>query len=324
MSERQWYFGENDQQCGPITEDSLRQMLSTGRLRPETLIWTDGLPNWTAASQVSTFAQVVGSVVNQGSPQGGYQQQGGQAGMQGGYQQQGGQVGMQGGYQQQGGQVGMQGGYQQGGQVGMQGGYQQQGGQVGMPAPGVYGGNALQRQGYDMAPVDGRVINAWRQGYLMVMDKRNSALPDRCIKCNCPATKPLKKTFYWYPQILWLTIFLGLLVFAIVVTVVRKSITIQFGLCDMHFAKRRKALMVGWGLFGASVLLFIAACCMGGGWLSGWTFIGAIALMIAAPIYGTLASQIVAVTKIDDNFARFGGVNPDYLASLPEFPGFAS
>jgi GYF domain 2/RDD family len=55
MSGVTWYFALNNQQQGPISEDELRNLFTTGRLPPETLVWADGLSNWTAANQLPNF-----------------------------------------------------------------------------------------------------------------------------------------------------------------------------------------------------------------------------------------------------------------------------
>lgn len=48
----QWYYAQNGQQFGPLPGEQLRNMLSSGALRPTDLVWSDGLPAWMPASQV--------------------------------------------------------------------------------------------------------------------------------------------------------------------------------------------------------------------------------------------------------------------------------
>ncbi|MBL0313337.1 MAG: DUF4339 domain-containing protein [Holophagaceae bacterium] len=51
----QWYYAQNNQQFGPIPAEQLRSMLSTGALRPSDLVWSESLPAWTPAGQVSAL-----------------------------------------------------------------------------------------------------------------------------------------------------------------------------------------------------------------------------------------------------------------------------
>ena len=56
MHERPWYFLVNNAQQGPVAESELRQLLVSGQLSGETLIWSNMLTGWTAARQVEAFA----------------------------------------------------------------------------------------------------------------------------------------------------------------------------------------------------------------------------------------------------------------------------
>ena len=47
-----WHMAENGQARGPLTLDELRRAAAAGRLRPETLVWTPGMAQWTPAGQV--------------------------------------------------------------------------------------------------------------------------------------------------------------------------------------------------------------------------------------------------------------------------------
>ena len=51
-SMREWYYILEDEQQGPVAEDALIRFVSEERLSPETMVWTEGLPDWTPASQV--------------------------------------------------------------------------------------------------------------------------------------------------------------------------------------------------------------------------------------------------------------------------------
>ncbi|MDF1710707.1 MAG: DUF4339 domain-containing protein [Akkermansiaceae bacterium] len=53
MSNVQWFYSDvQQQQQGPLTFDQIQQMAATGEIQPNTLIWNENLPSWTAASSV--------------------------------------------------------------------------------------------------------------------------------------------------------------------------------------------------------------------------------------------------------------------------------
>lgn len=47
-----WYYIEQGQQCGPLTDDELRERVAAGTLRPEDYVWTEGMADWVPASQI--------------------------------------------------------------------------------------------------------------------------------------------------------------------------------------------------------------------------------------------------------------------------------
>lgn len=50
--ERQWFYAVNGQQNGPISEDEFVRLFQENHLSADTLVWTEKLPGWVAASSV--------------------------------------------------------------------------------------------------------------------------------------------------------------------------------------------------------------------------------------------------------------------------------
>ncbi|HEY1378328.1 MAG TPA: GYF domain-containing protein [Gemmataceae bacterium] len=48
----EWYYSHNGERHGPISTSQLKEMAAGGRLRPEDLVWKDGMDNWTPAGKV--------------------------------------------------------------------------------------------------------------------------------------------------------------------------------------------------------------------------------------------------------------------------------
>ncbi len=55
MSE-DWYYFQNGSQVGPVSELVVREMLQSGRLRWDDLVWHDGLSGWLSAEEIPDLA----------------------------------------------------------------------------------------------------------------------------------------------------------------------------------------------------------------------------------------------------------------------------
>src|SRR4029450_2116717 len=55
MSEAQWYMAIGGQQVGPVTEQDVVTATKSGSAAATTLVFTDGMDNWTALRQVDRF-----------------------------------------------------------------------------------------------------------------------------------------------------------------------------------------------------------------------------------------------------------------------------
>jgi hypothetical protein len=48
-----WFIMENNLKVGPITSTQVEQMVTAGRIRSDTMVWREGLPQWYPAGGVS-------------------------------------------------------------------------------------------------------------------------------------------------------------------------------------------------------------------------------------------------------------------------------
>lgn len=46
-----WFYAVNGQQCGPVTGPELRILHAAGQVRPDTLVWREGLADWIPFAQ---------------------------------------------------------------------------------------------------------------------------------------------------------------------------------------------------------------------------------------------------------------------------------
>ncbi|HTL17468.1 MAG TPA: RDD family protein [Patescibacteria group bacterium] len=51
-----WYYAENGQQSGPVDDAQLEQLVGSGRIRSDTLVWREGMANWQPYAQVTGTA----------------------------------------------------------------------------------------------------------------------------------------------------------------------------------------------------------------------------------------------------------------------------
>jgi hypothetical protein len=53
MAEAIWYYAVDDQEHGPITSAQLKSLAEAGKLKPDDLVWREGLDDWKPAREVS-------------------------------------------------------------------------------------------------------------------------------------------------------------------------------------------------------------------------------------------------------------------------------
>lgn len=54
----QWYYAENNQPVGPLSEEDFQSRVSAGNVTPQTLVWCEGMPAWKPYEQVAPAAPV--------------------------------------------------------------------------------------------------------------------------------------------------------------------------------------------------------------------------------------------------------------------------
>lgn len=58
-SERQWYYEQQGETCGPVSESQLQAMAQNGHVSGENLVWTEGMTDWARADAVPTFQPLI-------------------------------------------------------------------------------------------------------------------------------------------------------------------------------------------------------------------------------------------------------------------------
>ena len=60
MPERSWFFAANGQQQGPYPESQFRDFIARGMIRPDTLVWSEGMAGWQRAGDIPGMMSVAG------------------------------------------------------------------------------------------------------------------------------------------------------------------------------------------------------------------------------------------------------------------------
>jgi hypothetical protein len=50
--EEQWYYIRQGQQVGPVPKEQLEQLMASGQLQPNDMVWKQGMAQWAPASQI--------------------------------------------------------------------------------------------------------------------------------------------------------------------------------------------------------------------------------------------------------------------------------
>ena len=126
----------------------------------------------------------------------------------------------------------------------------------------------------------------------------------------------MKKKFYWHPPAFYLLICAGVLIYAIVAMIVRKSSTIHMGICEEHRSRRKRSIAIAWSAVGISFILIIASAAAEVGGLA----LFGILLLLGAIIFGIVTTQLLVPTRIDNQgIIWLKGIPPDYLEGLPAY-----
>lgn len=54
-----WYYSENNQQHGPVSEDQLANLYRTGTVKGSDLVWCESMSEWTPISKIAAFASIM-------------------------------------------------------------------------------------------------------------------------------------------------------------------------------------------------------------------------------------------------------------------------
>jgi hypothetical protein len=167
---------------------------------------------------------------------------------------------------------------------------------------------------------DGEATGLWREGDVLVMHKA-APLPDVCVKSNEPATRRLKRTMYWHHPAVFFALLANFVFYAILAMCLRKKAVIHIPMTDAWFARRRRRMLLAWGLFGIGLLALVGAIGLADQHDAALLLLPLAAVIwIVAAFVGALGARMVYPKRITDQYVWIKGVHPSYLDRLPVWP----
>jgi hypothetical protein len=137
-----------------------------------------------------------------------------------------------------------------------------------------------------------------------------------CIKCGAPANgKPLKKRLGWHTPWLYILI-LSPIIYVIVALIVRKQMLLAIPLCDEHAARRKRMILLGWGLAVAGIASVIILANVSSD-AAGIGVLLLFVLLFAGLIVGVIGAKVITPTHIDASYGSFSGACRAFLDQLP-------
>lgn len=162
----------------------------------------------------------------------------------------------------------------------------------------------------------------FRDGRFLVVH-RDATLPDICVKSNEPAQGRLRRRLH-HPSIgLIVLCILTVTPIGICMAVLHRSAVIDIGLSEIWFAKRRRAIAIGWTVFLGGVAVFVGGflCrCLGYGPPATGGMVAGLPIVLGGATLGCLASRMVAAQRVTEHHIWLKGVCSEFLAYLRPWP----
>jgi len=55
----EWFYAQDGQRQGPVTQEQLIGLIRAGSIRPQDLVWTEGMPQWEPVAQIAPLAREI-------------------------------------------------------------------------------------------------------------------------------------------------------------------------------------------------------------------------------------------------------------------------
>jgi len=278
-----WFYVQNGKQVGPVPVAQFDELIRSGRIPPETLVWREGLVDW------QPFSSMRATLSPLASPQA----------------------------------PSRSAGALQPGLPGALAGCAECGLPLPLSDMIPFESSWIcakckprffQRVREGAAPAASGA-EAWQSGNEVVI-LNGGTLPGRCIKCNGAAMgQPINSRFFWHPNRMLLLLLIPPIYF-ISLLMVCKQVKLYLPLCKVHRWQRRLFFGLSYLLVGIGIGTAIAAVYFDSEILELLGVLREVMAIVPAAWKGTP----VWVKTTDGQYVWLRGFCKDYRASLPEFP----
>lgn len=155
--------------------------------------------------------------------------------------------------------------------------------------------------------------NIWRKSSSVVVTSE-TIWPKRCVKCNVPTDKSIKRTLVYVNPWIYLSVLVSILITLILVLIFQKKFKMAIPICEKHIAYRKRVIMVNWLLFLVVILgVWITAAD-----ISQLGLVVSTVTLLGMVIFGLL-NRLAYISKYKEPYIYVRGAKSDFLDSLDGF-----
>ncbi len=166
-------------------------------------------------------------------------------------------------------------------------------------------------------------VGAWKQGRRFVLH-RDAPLPALCLATSAPTHLRVKRTFAYVPGMVALTILLSPFIWLLVRWLVQAKIALMLPLAEEFLARERRLrivraafALIGTLMFAAGIWQLLDARLPAGGLEM---IFGGVLIAAATFAWSVFASTRLRVVRYEEPYIWLGGVHPDFIDKLPDWP----
>jgi uncharacterized membrane protein HdeD (DUF308 family) len=161
----------------------------------------------------------------------------------------------------------------------------------------------------------------WAEGPTLIV-RKGATLPQRCLLCNEPAERYVKKRFRWHSPWMYLLLLAGLLVYFFTAIFVTRQMLLRLPLCARHARRHRNGTWLQiFGLIGIALGFLVLVLFNTGEHTGRLDPTAALALMVLVSllvmIVGSFMTATIKVKRITPTHGHFSA-GVAFLASCPD------
>jgi len=153
----------------------------------------------------------------------------------------------------------------------------------------------------------------WRVTSSVVVT-RETIWPRRCIKCNAPTDKSIRRVLVYINPWIYLSILVNVLLMLILGLIFQKKFRMEIPVCEKHIANRKRVILINWILF----MVMLAGIWLTTTWSTEYGFLVITTSLLAMLIYG-MSNRLAYVAKFKEPYIYVRGAKSEFLESLESF-----